>query len=62
MRDAAQRVFAQENPLEPVDDMSLVQVVDKPGTEADQAVFNIRSGGRDHRIVLGRHGDDWTAA
>ena len=59
---AARRVFAEQHPGHEIDSLQLVQVVDKPGTEADEAVFSVRGGGHEHRVVLGRHGDDWTAS
>jgi hypothetical protein len=58
---AARRVFAEQHPGHAVDELALVQVVDKPGTEADEAVFVVTGGGHEHRIVLGRAGDDWVA-
>jgi hypothetical protein len=59
---AARRVFAEQNPGHEVDDLTLVAVIDRPGTEADEAVFLIRGGGHEHQVVLGRAGDDWVAA
>ncbi len=58
---AARRVFSEQHPGHPIDELALVQVVDKPGTEADEAVFSVRGGGHEHRLVLGRSGDDWVA-
>ena len=41
----------------------LVQVIDRPGVDADQAVFRIESSdGREHRITLGRAGGEWGPA
>jgi cell division protein FtsL len=41
----------------------LVQVLDRPGVEADQAVFRIQSpDGREHRITLGRSSGTWGPA
>jgi len=41
----------------------LVQVLDRPGVEADQAVFRVESpDGREHRITLGRSGGEWGPA
>lgn len=41
----------------------LVQVIDRPGVDADQAVFRVESrDGRDHRITLGRAGGEWGPA
>jgi len=41
----------------------LVQVIDRPGVDADQAVFRIESlDGKEHRITLGRAGGEWGPA
>jgi Flp pilus assembly protein TadG len=41
----------------------LVQVLDRPGVEADQAIFRVESpDGREHRITLGRTGGEWGPA
>ena len=58
---AARRVFAEQHPGHDVDELLLVQVVDTPGIDADEAVFSVRGGGHEHRVVLGRAGDDWVA-
>jgi hypothetical protein len=39
--------------------LTLVQIVDLPGTDEDKAVFRVTSGGRDERLTLGRQGGDW---
>jgi hypothetical protein len=36
-------------------------VVDKPGTEADEAVFRAIDGHREEDLILGREGDRWVA-
>lgn len=54
---AARRVYAERHGGEPAG-LRLVQVVDRPGTEEDQAVFDADG----ERLVLGRRGDDWVAA
>ncbi len=53
---AARRAFAERHGVEP-DDLRLVQVVDRPGTDEDEAVF----AGDGHELVLGRRGDQWVA-
>jgi hypothetical protein len=46
-----------------VGDPLLVQVIDRPGVEADQAVFLIRTAdGGEHRMTLGRAGGVWGPA
>jgi hypothetical protein len=58
---AARRIVASEYGAEP-EELTLVEVVDKPGTDADQAVFDVRAGGSRHRVVLGRRDGDWIHA
>jgi hypothetical protein len=53
---AARAAYAARHGGEP-DSLTLVEVLDRPGTDEDEAVFE--AGG--HRLVLGRRGDDWSA-
>jgi hypothetical protein len=58
-RDAAARRLGDGAFAQP----QLVQVIDKPGTEYDQAVYRVVTGdGEEHRITLGRSGDVWGPA
>jgi hypothetical protein len=50
--------LSQRDGAEP-EELTLVQIVDPPGTEDDKAVFRVRAGGRDEHLTLGRRGDDW---
>ena len=38
---------------------TLVQIIDRPGTDDDKAVFEVASGGREERLTLGRQGGEW---
>jgi uncharacterized protein (UPF0333 family) len=43
-----------------VEELHLVQVIDRPGTDADEAVFRVvGAGGRESRLVLARRGGTW---
>lgn len=53
---AAHAAFAERHGVQPRE-LRLVQVVDRPGTEEDEAVFS----GDGQELVLGRRGDDWVA-
>ncbi len=45
---------------EPIAALHLVQVVDRPGIDADEAVYRIvGAGGHEHDVVLKRSGDGW---
>ena len=41
--------------------LHLVQVIDRPGTDADEAVFRAIDGNREQDVVLGREGGRWVA-
>jgi Tfp pilus assembly protein PilX len=59
---AAREAFAARHGGKAPDDLHLVQVVDKPGTDADQAVFRaVVDLGRDDTITLGRRDGAWVA-
>jgi hypothetical protein len=50
---AAQRDGAQPSEL------TLLQIVDRPGTDEDKAVFLVTADGRPERLTLGRSGGEW---
>ncbi len=58
---AARRISAERFGSEP-EELTLVEVIDKPGTDEDQAVFDVSAGGARHRVVLGRRDGDWVPA
>jgi hypothetical protein len=58
---AARRVAAERLGAEP-EELVLVEVIDRPGIEEDQAVFRVRAAGDRQRVVLGRRGEEWVAA
>jgi hypothetical protein len=51
---AARRVYAAERGAEPAE-LELVQVIDRPGTDDDHAVFSIGH----ERLTLGRRDGEW---
>jgi type II secretory pathway pseudopilin PulG len=60
---AARAAVAQRFGATPINGMQLVQVIDKPGTDADQAVFRVETAdGDEHHITLGRSGGVWGPA
>lgn len=59
---AARAAFVAAHPGAPVDELVIVEVIDRPGTEEDRAAFQVVSGGTPHRIELARAGDEWRAA
>ena len=63
LESAAREAVAERFGSEPVDAMQLVQVIDRPGTDADQAVFRVRTAdGDEHRVTLGRTDGVWGPA
>ena len=60
LEEAARTAFADRSPAA-VRELQLVQVVDKPGTEQDQAVFRVVTDHGAEYLHLDRHGDAWVA-
>ena len=58
---AAREAFAVRSPAE-VRELLLVKVVDRPGTDADQALFRVITDAGSEEILLAREGDAWRAA
>jgi hypothetical protein len=54
---AARRLYADRHAGAQPAALTLVEVLDRPGTDEDQAVFEADG----ERIALGRRGDDWIA-
>jgi uncharacterized membrane protein YccC len=60
LEEAATAAFADRSGAG-VRELQLVQVVDRPGTEEDQAVFRIVTDHGSEYLHLDRHGDRWVA-
>jgi hypothetical protein len=58
LETAARRLFAEERGAEP-DGLTLVEVIDMPGTDEDRAVFRAEHAGASHRLTLGRRAGEW---
>jgi type II secretory pathway pseudopilin PulG len=59
---AARSAFAERHPGQAIDALYLVQVVDRPGIEEDEAVFRIHSGEQETTLTLGRSQGEWGLA
>lgn len=59
---AARQAFAERFGHTDFEALQLVQVLDRPGTDADQAVFRVQTADGEHRITLGRTGGVWGPA
>src|SRR3954465_9893051 len=55
LQAAARRISAEQFGSEP-EELTLVEVIDRPGTEEDQAVFDVRTGGEGRPAGLARRG------
>ena len=62
LENAARAAHLARNPGAEIREMHLVQIVDRPGTEEDQARFRCVDAEGEHDILLGRRGDDWVSA
>ena len=58
---AARAAFAARSPAE-VRELQLIQVVDRPGTEEDQALFRVVTDAGSEEILLVRNQEAWGAA
>ena len=58
---AARDAFAARSPVEPRE-LHLLKVIDRPGTEDDQALFRVVTDVGSEEILLVRTGDAWTPA
>src|SRR3954452_23208240 len=57
---AGRAVVERRHPGANVRRLHLVQVIDRPGTEEDQARFHVDVAmGRDFEVLLGRRGGEW---
>lgn len=58
MEAAARDAFAARSDDE-IQELHLVQVIDRPGTEEDEAIFRVVTAAGEHDVRLGRRQDDW---
>jgi hypothetical protein len=59
---AARDAYAATYGEDEVRELQLVQVVDRPGTDQDQAVFRVVTDRGERTLVLGRRDGAWVAA
>ncbi|MBX5441215.1 MAG: hypothetical protein IRZ32_06765 [Solirubrobacteraceae bacterium] len=59
---AARAAHAQRRPHARVSAVHLVQVIDRPGTDDDEARVHVVDDAGEHEILLRRRGDDWLPA
>jgi nitrogen fixation protein FixH len=62
MEGAAREALVARHAGGAIRELHLVQVVDRPGTDADQAVFRVHlADGREESLTLGRRDGAWVA-
>ncbi len=62
LETAARSAFAERRPGRAIAQLELVQVVDEPGTDDDQAIFHVVADHTASRLTLGRRDGAWYAA
>ena len=55
---AARQLYASQRGAEP-SELLLTEVIDRPGTDEDSAVFHVQGDGRDETLTLGRRDGEW---
>src|SRR5215211_2064771 len=55
---AAHRIYEEQRGREPAE-LLLIEVLDRPGTDEDLAVFRVEAEGRGEMLTLGRRAGDW---
>jgi len=58
---AARAAHLATRPDAKITAVHLIQVIDRPGTDDDEAVLHIDDDAGEHTIRLGRRGDEWYA-
>ena len=58
LETAARRIYAEQRGAEPAE-LLLTEVVDRPGTDEDYAVFSVEGEGRHETLTLGRRSGEW---
>ncbi len=56
---AARSLFERQQPGVEIRSIDLVQVLDRPGTDQDEAVFTIMTDDREIHLTLGRQNGEW---
>jgi hypothetical protein len=59
---AARAAHLSANPQALISAVHLVQVIDRPGTDDDEAVVHVEDASGEHTLRLNRRGDEWFAA
>jgi hypothetical protein len=60
LESSARRIYTEQRGAEPAE-LLLVEVLDRPGTEEDLAVFRVEGEGRKETLILGRRDGEWVS-
>jgi hypothetical protein len=60
LESSARRIYTEQRGAEPAE-LLLVEVLDRPGTDEDVAVFRVRGEGRRETLTLGRRDGEWVS-
>ena len=60
LESSARRIYTEQRGAEPAR-LLLVEVIDRPGTDADVAVFRVEGEGRKETLTLGRRDGEWVS-
>ena len=58
LESAARRIYAEQRGADPAE-LLLTEVLDRPGTDEDLAVFHVEGEGRRETLTLGRRDGQW---
>jgi hypothetical protein len=58
LEDAVRRIYAEQRGREPAE-LLLTEVLDRPGTDEDNAIFSVEAEGRRETLTLGRRDGEW---
>jgi hypothetical protein len=59
LEECARRIYGEQTGGGEVPALMLVEVLDRPGTDQDQAVFRIGDRRSEHHLTLGRRDGEW---
>ena len=62
LEECARRIYAEQSGASEVPELLLVGVIDRPGTDEDQAVFRVGDRKSKRHLTLGRREGEWVHA
>jgi hypothetical protein len=62
LESAVRAAWAKHEGAAAIESIALMTVLDRPGTDEDEAMFVVTAGGRETHVALARRGDVWSEA